>query len=92
MANGMIILSLESVHLTKELKALQATTTGNTKKKDRIPPRANPIQVIFTKDNHTTSKMNLRSQITTVGRKAYGNDFFFCDLCRQELSNAYRKV
>ena len=48
--NQLETLSLESVRLTKELKALQATT-GTTETKKRIPLRRNPIQVLFTKDN-----------------------------------------
>ena len=42
-------LSLESVRLTQELKALQ-DTTGKTTKKKKINPLKNTIQVLFTKD------------------------------------------
>ena len=43
-------LSLESVRLAQDLKALQ-DTTGTTNKKKKSNPIKNPIQVLFTKDN-----------------------------------------
>ena len=48
--NQLETLSLESVRLTQELKALQ-DTTGSTTKKKKSKPLKNPIQVLFTKDN-----------------------------------------
>ena len=48
--NQMETLSLESVRLTQELKALQ-DTIGTTTKKKKSNPLRNPIQVLFTKNN-----------------------------------------
>ena len=47
--NQLETLSLETVRLTEELKALQGTT-GTTKRK-KGNPLCNPIQVLFTNDN-----------------------------------------
>jgi hypothetical protein len=93
--NQLETLSLESVRLTKELKALQAT------KKDRIPTRrANPIQVIFTNNNpynigdevEITNNYRRQKGIIGVVTHASKKQVKFTSASGQEYSRAFKNV
>ena len=92
-------LSLESVRLTKELKALQVTA-GNTKKKNKVTPRANPIQVKYSRDNpynigdevEITNSYRRQKGITGVITHVSRKQVKFTSALGQEYSRAFKNV
>jgi len=92
-------LSLESVRLTKELKALQVTTS-NTKKKAKVTTRANPIQVKYSRDNpynigdevEITNNYRRQKGITGVITHVSRKQVKLTSVSGQEYSRAFKNV
>ena len=97
--NQLETLSLESMRLTKELKALQ-DTTGTTTKKEEKNPIKNPIQVIFTKDNPynigdgvvITNRYQGQKGISGVVTHVSKKQVKFTSPYGQEYSRAFKNV